>query len=215
MKISYAVTVCNEFIEIQRLITFLLEHKRLQDEIVIQMDLSLDDLKDCPADKREVFGYIMKHNEQGHCRVIFNPLRGDFAAFKNHLTEQCNGDYIFQIDADELPHEKLIEILPDILEYNFGCEVFLVPRVNTVKRMTPAHIHQWGWNVNENGWINWPDNQWRIWKNKPHIKWINKVHERLDGHKSWTILPELEEFALYHPKTIERQIKQNEYYDTL
>ena len=72
MKISYAVTVCNEFIEIQRLITFLLEHKRPQDEIVVQQDLSLDDLKDCPADKREVFGYIMKHNTNGLLRVIFN-----------------------------------------------------------------------------------------------------------------------------------------------
>ena len=40
MKISYAVTVCNEFIEIQRLLTFLLERKRPQDEIVVQMDLS-------------------------------------------------------------------------------------------------------------------------------------------------------------------------------
>ena len=38
MKITYAVTVCNEFIEIQRLLTFLLEHKRIEDEIVIQMD---------------------------------------------------------------------------------------------------------------------------------------------------------------------------------
>jgi hypothetical protein len=29
------------------------------------------------------------------------------------------------------------------------------------------------------------------------------------------MLPLLEEWALYHPKTIDRQEKQNEYYDTL
>jgi ATP-dependent Clp protease ATP-binding subunit ClpA len=51
MKISYAITVCNEFIEIQRLITFLLEHKRSQDEIVVQMDLTLDDIKNHPDRK--------------------------------------------------------------------------------------------------------------------------------------------------------------------
>lgn len=215
MKISYAVTVCNEFIEIQRLLSFLLINKQPQDEIVIQMDLSIDDLKNQPEDKNQVFAYIMKHQEQGHCRVIFKPLQNDFAEFKNHLTKQCTGDYIFQIDADEIPHEKLIEILPDILEYNVDCEVILVPRVNTVEGLTQSHIEKWGWNVNENKWVNWPDNQWRIWKNKPHIKWINKVHERLDGHTSWTILPEMEEFALYHPKTIDKQEKQNEYYDTL
>lgn len=215
MKISYAVTVCNEFIEIQRLITFLLEHKRPQDEIVVQMDLSLDDLKDCPTIKREVFGYIMKHNEQGNIRVIFCPLNNDFGAFKNHLTTQCEGDYIFQIDADEIPHQKLIEILPAILEENIECDVIMVPRVNTVAGITQEHIQKWRWNVNEKGWINWPDEQWRIYKNKSEIKWVNKVHERLDGYKVWTHLPIIEEFALYHPKSIDKQEKQNELYSKL
>lgn len=215
MKITYAVTVCNEFIEIQRLISFLLKNKRLHDEIVVQMDLNLDDLKNQPEDKKQVFAYIMKLQEHGQLKVIFHQLNNDFSSFKNHLTEQCKGDYIFQIDADELPHKKLIEVLPFVLEENFDCEVFLVPRVNTVEGLTLGHINKWRWNVNDAGWINWPDNQWRIWKNKPHIKWINKVHEKLDGFKSWTILPEMEEFALYHPKEINRQEKQNEYYDTL
>jgi len=35
MKISYAIPVCNEFVEIQRLITFLLENKRSEDENII------------------------------------------------------------------------------------------------------------------------------------------------------------------------------------
>ena len=215
MKISYAVTVCNEFIEIQRLLTFLLEHKRPQDEIVVQMDLSLDDLKDCPPIKREVFGYIMKHNEQGNIRVIFCPLNNDFAAFKNHLTTQCEGDYIFQIDADEVPNENLIMVLPELLEENPEVEVYLVPRVNTVEGLTPEHIQKWGWRVNDAGWVNWPDYQWRIWKNNPEIKWINKVHERLDGFKHYTAIPDVEYFALYHPKTIEKQEKQNQLYDTI
>jgi len=55
----------------------------------------------------------------------------------------------------------------------------------------------------------------RIWKKKPEIKWRNKVHEVLEGHKTFSALPAQEEFALYHPKTIERQEKQNEFYDTL
>ena len=138
-----------------------------------------------------------------------------FADWKNKLTSLCNGDYIFQIDADEIPHEKLIEILPFVLEENFDCDVFLVPRVNTVTGLTNDHINKWGWNVNDKGWVNWPDNQWRIWKNKSEIQWINKVHERLNGFKSYTVLPDSEGFALYHPKTIERQERQNEYYNKL
>ena len=38
MRISYAITVCNEFLEIQRLVQFLLRHKRLEDNIVILFD---------------------------------------------------------------------------------------------------------------------------------------------------------------------------------
>lgn len=215
MKISYAVTVCNEFIEIQRLIAFLLEHKRPQDEIVVQMDLSLDDLKDCPATKREVFGYIMKHNEQGNIRVIFCPLNNDFAAFKNHLSAQCEGDYIFQIDADEIPCTPILESLPLILEDNPDVDVYLVPRVNTVEGMTQDHMQQWGWNVNAEGWINWPDYQWRIYRNDGTVTWKNRVHEVLQGFKKYATLPMEEDYSLYHPKTIERQVKQNQYYDTL
>jgi hypothetical protein len=215
MKISYAITVCNEFIEIQRLLPFLLEHKQPQDEIVIQMDLSVADLNNMPEDKKLVWAYIMKHNEQGNCRVIFNPLRGDFASFKNHLTQQCTGDYIFQIDADEIPNENLIMVLPEVLAENPEVEVYLVPRVNTVEGLTEEHIQKWGWKVNDEKWVNWPDYQWRIWKNKPEIIWINKVHERLDGFKHYTAMPDVEYFALYHPKTIEKQEKQNQLYDSL
>jgi glycosyltransferase involved in cell wall biosynthesis len=215
MKISYAITVCNEFIEIQRLLPFLLEHKQPQDEIVIQMDLSVADLNNMPEDKKLVWAYIMKHNEQGNCRVIFNPLNGDFSAFKNHLTQQCTGDYIFQIDADEIPNENLIMVLPEVLAENPEVEVYLVPRVNTVEGLTEEHIQKWGWKVNDEKWVNWPDYQWRIWKNKPEIIWINKVHERLDGFKHYTAMPDVEYFALYHPKTIEKQEKQNQLYDNL
>jgi glycosyltransferase involved in cell wall biosynthesis len=215
MKISYAVTVCNEFIEIQRLLNFLLEHKRPQDEIVVQMDLTVDDMKNHPEDKSQVHVYLMKHNTQGNIRVVFYPLNNDFGAFKNHLTKECTGDYIFQIDADEVPNENLIKILHLMLEDNPECEVLQVPRVNTVDGLTDAQIQKWGWNVNSEGWVNWPDYQWRIFRNVDTIKWKNKVHEVLEGFKQFAHLPMEEDYSLYHPKTIERQEKQNAYYDTL
>ena len=215
MKISYAITVCNEFLEIQRLITFLLVNKRPQDEIVVQMDLNVDDLKNQPEDKKQVFAYIMKHQEQGHLRVLLYPLNNDFGAFKNNLTSQCEGDYIFQIDADEVPCTPILESLPAILEANPEVDVYLVPRVNTVEGLTDGHIQRWGWSVNSEGWVNWPDYQWRIFRNINTIKWKNKVHEVLDGFKQYAHLPMEEDYSLYHPKTIEKQEKQNNYYNTL
>jgi len=38
MKISFAITVCNELTEIKKLLPFLLENKRVEDEIVILFD---------------------------------------------------------------------------------------------------------------------------------------------------------------------------------
>ena len=143
----------------------------------------------------------------------FHPLNNDFATFKNNLKGICTKDYIFQIDADEFLSEELIESMPDILEANPDVEMFSVPRVNTVEGLTEAHIKQWGWYVNQDGWVNYPDYQNRILKNKPEIHWVNKVHEKIIGAMITTVLPP--GFDLIHPKTIDRQEKQNNYYNTL
>ena len=207
MKISYAITVCNEFVEIQNLVSFLLENKRTEDEIVI--------LYDSRNGNEGVESYLRAKSVNSEFAWHKGEFNHHFADWKNKLTSLCNGDYIFQIDADEYPHDILIESLPGILQGNPDNEVYLVPRVNTVSGLTQEHITKWRWNVDEEDRVNWPDYQWRIWKNKPEIKWINKVHERLEGFKTYAPLPALPELALYHPKTIERQEKQNNYYDTL
>lgn len=207
MKISYAITVCNEFVEIQKLVNFLLEHKRFEDEIVILYDIENGD--------EGVEQFLRAKSVNGEFAWMPGEFKGHFADWKNYLTSFCSGDYIFQIDADEIPNEALLKFLPVLLESNPFNEVYLVPRVNTVEGLTQEHIDKWRWNVNEQGWVNWPDYQWRIWKNNPEIKWKNKVHEVLEGFKTYAPLPSEEAFALYHPKEIERQVKQNNYYNTL
>ena len=84
-------------------------------------------------------------------------FQGHFADWKNKLTSHCFGDYIFQIDADELPNEILIQQLPIILKSNPDIDVILVPRENYVTGLTDEHIKQWGWGVDEQNRINWPD----------------------------------------------------------
>ena len=205
MKISYAITVCNELEEIKRLVTFLLLTKRKEDEVVILFDEK--------NGTDEVFDYI--ESQVYSCEVFCEKFEGHFADWKNQLTYYCTGKYIFQIDADELPTEDLITNLPYILEVNQDVDVFLVPRINTVEGLTHDHIRQWRWNVNEKGWVNFPDYQWRIYRNDPSIKWKNRVHEVLEGFKTSTLLPAEEMYCLYHLKTIDRQEKQNKYYDTL
>ena len=206
MKISYAITVCNEFIEIQKLVNFLRENKRRQDEIVILFDQKNGD--------PEVANWLTKQNKYPNVQFWRGFFDGHFADWKNKLTEYCEGDYIFQIDADELPNKILIDNLPTILENN-EVDIILTPRINTVVGLTQEHIQKWGWRVNGKGLVNWPDYQWRIYKKSPKIKWVNKVHERLDGFKTYSTLPAIDEWAIYHSKTIEKQVKQNKFYETL
>lgn len=205
MKISYAIPVCNELVEIQRLIKFLLKNKRDEDEIVVLFDSTNGDV--------EVENYLRAQNvEKSYFRWFKYKFTGDFALLKNRLNAACEGDYIFQIDADEMVDPYLISVLPYMLETN-NVDLIRIPRINTVEGLTQQHIDKWRWNVNEKGWVNWPDAQWRIYKNSPSIRWHGKVHERIIGHSTHAMLPSEERFALIHPKTIERQEKQNKLYD--
>ena len=201
--ISLAITVCNEHQELKMLRDYLQEHALSPDyEIIIQ----IDEQNYTP----EVLHVIIDRGIKHH----FFPLNKDFASYKNELIKHCSGEYIFQVDADEIPSSELLTMLPGILENNPEVDVYLVPRINTVSGLTEEHIQKWRWKV-QGDRINFPDYQWRIYKNIPSIKWINKVHERLDGFKKYSTLPPLDDFCLIHPKTIERQEKQNQFYNTL
>jgi len=202
-SISYAITACNEHAELERLLDHLEDWIREEDEVVIQLDITATE-----EVKALCFDYM-----RSNWNVIEFGLNKDFASFKNNLKNHCTKDYIFQIDADENLSQDLILNLPEILELNPEIELFAVPRINIVEGLTQEHIQKWGWSVNKNGWVNYPDYQTRIFKNIPEIKWINKVHERLVGAKIIVSLPE--GYDLIHSKTIERQEKQNEYYNTL
>ena len=206
MKISYAITVCNEFQEIQRLIHFLVENKRNEDEIVVLFDST----NGTPS----VEEFLRSKSINGEFNWFNYSFDGHFANMKNRLTDMCTGDYIFQIDADEMVSKYCLENLSMVLQYN-PVDVLLVPRINTVEGLTQEHIKKWGWRVNNNGWVNFPDPQFRIYKNNGKIKWKNKVHEVLEAHTSISQLPHEEPWCLIHKKDIKRQEKQNAYYDTL
>jgi hypothetical protein len=207
MKISYAITVCNEFVEIQRLVSHLLKYKRKQDEIVIVYDII--------NGSKGVEEFLQTHSVNNEFRWYPYSFNNNFAELKNYLTALCSGNYIFQIDADEIPNISLMECLPEILSTN-NVDVILVPRVNTVDGLTDEHIQKWGWRVNSEGWVNWPDYQWRIYKKDyPKIQWEGKVHEKIIGYSTYTWLPEDISLSLQHHKTIQKQEKQNNLYNAI
>jgi hypothetical protein len=208
INVTYAITVCNELVEITNLINFLHPRIKKDDEILIQYDSDsvTSQVKDYLAILTQLHSNV---------RVIGFSLNKDFASYKNNLKNHANGMFIFQIDADEMPSEYLVENLQFFLESNKDVDLFFVPRINTVAGLTKEHIQKWRWKVDENGWINFPDYQTRIYRRTSEIEWQGKVHERIIGYNTLSVLPQEEEYCLYHHKQIERQEKQNDYYDTI
>lgn len=206
MKISYAIPVCNEHEEIRRLLNLLIKNKRRQDQIVVQFDLG--------NTTREVYK-ILHEDFKNQIVCLGYPLKGNFAEFKNNLKSACTGDWIVQLDADELLDESFIQHMHHVLELNSNVDVFSIARINTVDGLTNEHIKKWGWNVDSKGWVNFPDYQMRILRNSTSIKWINKVHEKIIGHTSHACLPIDQEYCILHNKTIDRQEAQNKLYEKL
>ena len=206
MKICYKILTHNETDSLKKLLDFLFENIKETDHIIV-----VDDFSDSPTRK-----ILSKYAESNQYDYFQNKLEDDFSKQHNYADSLVRDefDYIFSIDADELPNKWLIENIHEILESN-DIDLIWVPRINTVEGITEEYIQQWGWRVNEKGWVNFPDYQGRIYKNDESVHWENPVHEIVTGAKKVSHFPTEEEFCLYHPKDIQRQVKQNELYSKI
>jgi glycosyltransferase involved in cell wall biosynthesis len=206
--ITYAVTTHNEgrgYIE--PLLKQLLSIVTPQDEIIV-----LDDFSDDP----ETVAVLKEYSD--HIKLIQHKFIDNFADHKNQIHQYAKGEYIFQIDADELLGINLMHQLSQILELNPSIDVLGVPRENYfVEGLTPADVAKWHWRVDSLSRVMWPDFQFRIYKNDGTIYWTGNVHETLISSRDTNIatLPEEPEWALIHKKHITRQRLQNELYESL
>ena len=206
MKICYKILTHNETDSLEKLLDFLFENIKETDHIIV-----VDDFSDAPTRK-----ILSKYVDSNQYDYFQNKLEDDFSKQHNYADSLVRNefDYIFSIDADELPNKWLIDNIHEILESN-DIDLIWVPRINTVEGITEEYIQQWGWRVNEKGWVNFPDYQGRIYKNDESVHWENPVHEIVTGAKKVSHFPTEEEFCLYHPKDIQRQVKQNELYSKI
>jgi hypothetical protein len=206
--ISYTITACNEDRELDKLLNVIRVNLKDTDEVVIQLDQDkvTDEVrKVCSIYKERI--PILKVTEFS--------LNNDFASFKNNLKSHCTKEWIFNIDADEIPSGFLLENIHTILESNSDLDLLIVPRWNVVDGITERHINSWRWRHDEWGRINWPDWQMRIYRNKESISWKNKVHEKIDGYEKYSFLPEDKDYCLFHNKTIQKQEQQNHFYENI
>jgi len=206
MTVSYAITVCDEINEIKRLLDFLIENIREGDEIIILFDEKNGDPK--------LLVYLLEYNKLSNVKVIGSlEFDNNFADWKNKLSGYCSGDYVLQLDADEMINADFINTLPMLIDMNGDVDIFFFPRINIVDGITEDHIKKWGWKVDELNRINHPDHQGRFYRQG--LKWEGRVHERIVGYKVFSILPSEENYSILHHKNINKQEKQNDFYSKL
>lgn len=202
MNISYAICVCNEDRELKALLTFLLKVKDAGDEINVLVDSNkvTQEVRDVLTS----FGDSVVVNERA--------FDGKFSDHRNYHATLCKGEYIFVVDADEMPQEALIKNIK-----TFDGDILYVPRINICPGYTQEWLDDYKFRVNELGFINWPDFQGRYYKNNGDIKWSSDLHEKLTGPEGSKVagLQANPLVALWHIKTIERQDRQRAYYESL
>jgi hypothetical protein len=204
MKLSYAICVCNESRELYSVVRFLVENKDSEDEINV-----LVDTKHVTPQVRQVLEHFKDSIIQ-----FERDFDGDFSAHRNYQNSTCTGDFIFIVDADEIPQEALIKNIKQLIKQTEG-DLFYVPRINICPGYTEAWLKTCNFHVNELGWINWPDYIGRVFKNDPTIKYGNKIHERIQGANKPVQLNANPSLAMWHIKSVEKQMSQDALYSSI
>lgn len=193
MKITYSIQVCNESRELYSLINFLLKVIDEEDNVQVIVD---------SLHKTDKVDKVIDHFKE-KISVFERPFD---TFYKNacYHKEVSTGEYIFQIDADEMPQEKLIRNLKNIITET-EAEIFFIPRINIHPGITQSFIDYYKFNINEAGWINWPDYQGRLYKNCEGITWTDELHSKLTGSNKVQGIVAKPELALWHIKSMEKQ----------
>lgn len=204
MKLSYAVCVCNESRELYSCLSFLIKTIDPEDEINV-----LVDSKNVTPQVRQVLEHFKDKIVQ-----FERAFDGDFSAHRNYQNSTCTGDYIFIVDADEIPQEVLIKGIKKLIK-DTGGDLIYVPRINICPGYTQDWLKQCNFAINELGWINWPDYIGRVFKNDPTIKYGNKIHERIQGAQKPIQLNPNPNLAMWHIKSVEKQMAQDSLYSSI
>jgi hypothetical protein len=186
--------VCNESRELFSLVNFLLKVKDSEDDITIIVD---------SLHKTDKVSSVLDHFKD-KVNVYERPF-DNFLDNSNFHIEKATGDYIFGLDADEMPQEMLIKNIKKILTES-NADMVSIPRINIHPGATQEFYQKSNFNVNELGWINWPDFQGRVFRKSDTIKWGHEsLHTKIVGAEKSIHLVDNPQIALWHIKSMEKQ----------
>ena len=193
MKLTYTIQVCNESRELFSLLTLLTRIIDDEDEINVV------------ADSNNVTDKVDRVLEHFKDRInVFKRPFDQFHVNAQFHIEKATGEYIFGLDADEMPQESLIKSVKKIIE-DTKAEIIVVPRINIHPDITEEDVKAFGFVVNDVGFINWPDYQSKIYKKCDHIHWTDELHTKLTGSDKRIAIQAVPSLAIWHIKSMDKQ----------
>lgn len=141
-KLSIAILTHNEGQYVQNLFEYVVRYitnnqTDLEFEVIV-----VDDFSDEPI---TVQALEWIKTQPVDVTVYQRALNNDFANQKNFLNSKCTGDWIFNLDADEIIYDDLMDLIPDVIELNTNIEAYWISRINTIDGVTERHYRQYMW----------------------------------------------------------------------
>lgn len=209
--VSFAILTHNETETLSRLLGSLADVPGTEVRIV-------DDFSEPPT-LAIIDGFVRRY---ANIHLYQRALRKNFAAQRNFIAGKCLGRYIGRIDADETLPRYLIENLEKIVEdlEAGGFDAAMFPRINLLgeeadesfrKEFVAAYDR---FELNEKGWLNFPDYQIKLYRNTPSLKFRYIVHEILQGANRIYEFPAEEKYALMHHKSPADYLNSIRFYKT-
>jgi cellulose synthase/poly-beta-1,6-N-acetylglucosamine synthase-like glycosyltransferase len=197
MKISYAICVCNESRELFSLLSFLL---KVIDEID-NIHVVVDTLHVTDKVRK-----VLHHFKNVKRITVFERPFDKFYLNSNYHLEIATGEYVFGLDADEMPTEELIRNTKKIIQQS-NTDLIFVPRMNVHPGITQEFINQSNgfFKLNEVEFVNWPDYQGKIIKKCEYIRYSNITHCVAEGSQNKVVLQPNPKLGMWHIKSIEKQ----------
>ena len=205
VSISVAVMTHNETREFKWLMAALEPARAVIDEIVVVDDFSDSDFVET----------VRSFEKTWPIRFFQRRLNKNFAAQRNFAMAQCRGRLILFPDADEIPSQRILMGLPDLLAWMESKEIdaCYLPRLNV---MVPgSDLAEPLRTLDDNTlYSNWED-QVRIIRNLPKLKFVKRVDELLAGIGRAYKFPHTKDFVLLHAKTSARIAQQQHFYRSI
>lgn len=141
-KITFLITTHNETYSLscllEKLKTYVIGHPGAN--VMVLDDFSTEE------NTQKILDSYVNVNGFSICQ---HKLEKDFSVHKNFGNSKCSGDYIFAIDADEIPSDFLLDNLHTILESNPEVDLYWLPRVNILRGLNETELRRWGWNLSK------------------------------------------------------------------